>query len=93
MPDKFDLYDNAYGHYGADVYRQVRLETYTEDLGQTGWTTTEESDEIPRTLQLTRNSYVLEVGCGSGRYARRLGVKFRGPGNAAQYPGGFGSDG
>lgn len=72
MPDKVDLYDNAYGHYGADVYRQVRVETYGEDLGQTGWTTTQESEEIPRTLQLTRDAYVLEVGCGSGRYALQI---------------------
>ena len=72
MQDKVDLYDNAYGHYGADVYRQVRVETYGEDLGQTGWTTTEESNEIPRALQLTRDSYVLEIGCGSGRYALQL---------------------
>jgi SAM-dependent methyltransferase len=72
MPDKVDLYNNAYGHYGEDVYRQVRVETYGEDLGQTGWTTTQESGEIPRTLQLTRDSYVLEIGCGSGRYALQL---------------------
>jgi ubiquinone/menaquinone biosynthesis C-methylase UbiE len=89
MPGKVDLYDNAYAHYDADVYRQVRQETYAEDLGQTGWTTTEESNEIPRTLQLTRDSYVLEVGCGSGRYAlqvvasvgcRILGLDLNAPG-------------
>lgn len=89
MTAKVDLYDNAYGHYGADVYRQVRVETYGEDLGQTGWATTQESTEIPRTLQLTGDSYVLEVGCGSGRYAlqvaaaigcRILGVDLNAPG-------------
>jgi ubiquinone/menaquinone biosynthesis C-methylase UbiE len=72
MPDKVDLYDNAYGHYDADMYRQVRVETYGEDLGQTGWATTQESAEIPSTLQLTCDSYVLEVGCGSGRYALQI---------------------
>jgi SAM-dependent methyltransferase len=72
MPDKIDLYDNAYGHYDADVYRQVRLETYGEDLGQTGWTTTRESAEIPQTLQLNYDSQVLEIGCGSGRYALQI---------------------
>ena len=89
MLGKVDLYDNAYGHYDADVYRQVRVETYGEDLGQTGWATTQESSEIPRTLQLTRDSYVLEVGCGSGRYAlqitstigcRIMGVDLNAPG-------------
>jgi SAM-dependent methyltransferase len=67
-----DLYDNAYAHYDSDVYRQIRVETYGQDLGQTGWATTQESDEIPRTLQLTSNSYVLEIGCGSGRYALQI---------------------
>jgi ubiquinone/menaquinone biosynthesis C-methylase UbiE len=72
MSGTVDLYDNAYGHYGDDVYRQVRVETYGQDLGQTGWATTEESNEIPRTLRLTRDSNVLEIGCGSGRYALQI---------------------
>jgi SAM-dependent methyltransferase len=86
---KVDLYDNAYAHYDAELYRQIRVETYGEDLGQTSWVTTEESNEIPRTLGLTPNSYVLEIGCGSGRYAlqvaatvgcRILGFDINGPG-------------
>jgi ubiquinone/menaquinone biosynthesis C-methylase UbiE len=72
MSTPVDLYDNAYAHYDADVYRQVRIATYGQDLGQTGWTTTRESNEIPSTLQLTRNSHVLEIGCGSGRYALQV---------------------
>ena len=72
MSGTVDLYNNAYAHYGDDVYRDVRLATYGEDLGQTGWTTTEESNEIPRTLRLTRDSHVLEIGCGAGRYALQV---------------------
>lgn len=37
--------------------------------------TTEESHEIPRLLELTPNSDVLEIGCGSGRYALYLAEK------------------
>ena len=74
MAGKVDLYDNAYGHYGADVYQQIRVETYGDDLGQTSWVTTEESREIPKTLGLASHSYVLEVGCGSGRYALQVGA-------------------
>lgn len=74
MPAKVDLYDNAYGHYDADVYRQIRIETYGDDLGQTSWVTTQESKEIPQTLGLTCDSYALEVGCGSGRYALQVGA-------------------
>jgi SAM-dependent methyltransferase len=72
MPTMVDLYDNAYGNYDGEVYRQIRVETYGEDLGQTSWATTEESQEIPRALGLNSDSYVLEVGCGSGRYALQV---------------------
>jgi len=67
-----DLYNNAYAHYSDEVYGQIRLETYGEDLGQTGWATTEESNEIPRSLELTPRSSVLEIGSGSGRYALQV---------------------
>jgi SAM-dependent methyltransferase len=64
-----DVYNTSYGNYERDVYREVRLETYGEDFGQTSWVTTEESHDIPRRLELTPGSSVLEIGSGSGRYA------------------------
>jgi ubiquinone/menaquinone biosynthesis C-methylase UbiE len=76
MPEKVDLYDSAYSHYAADVYREVRIATYGEDLGQTSWVTNEESREIPRILRLTPACRVLEIGCGSGRYALQLAETF-----------------
>jgi SAM-dependent methyltransferase len=77
MPAKLDLYNGAYSHYEDDVYRQIRAETYGKDLGQTSWVTTEESDEIPLALELAPGSYVLEIGCGSGRYALQVGATAR----------------
>jgi SAM-dependent methyltransferase len=74
MTEKVDLYNRAYGNYGAEVYRQIRVETYGEDLGQTSWVTTEESNEIPRILRLIAQSNVLEIGSGSGRYALQVAV-------------------
>ena len=71
----FDLYNNAYGNYASDPYRQVRIETYGQDFGQTSWVTTEESLEIPQLLDLSRDSSVLEIGCGSGGYALHLAGK------------------
>jgi ubiquinone/menaquinone biosynthesis C-methylase UbiE len=68
----FDLYNNAYGNYASDPYRQVRIETYGQDFGQTSWVTTEESLEIPQLLGLGPDSSVLEIGCGSGGYALHL---------------------
>ena len=70
--EKVDLYNSAYWNYGAEVYRQIRMETYGEDLGQTSWVTTEESSEIPRLLGLTAESHVLDIGSGSGRYALQV---------------------
>jgi SAM-dependent methyltransferase len=72
MSAKVDLYDNAYTNYGAEVYRQVRIETYGQDFGQTSWVTTKESSEIPQMLHLEANSLALEIGCGSGGYALHL---------------------
>ena len=72
MAERVDLYDTAYANFAAEVYREVRLETYGEDFGQTSWVTTEESREIPKLLDLNTNSSVLEVGCGSGGYALHL---------------------
>ena len=72
MTEKVELYDSAYGNYGAEVYRQIRVETYGEDLGQTSWVTTEESSEIPRMLGITAASNVVEIGSGSGRYALQV---------------------
>lgn len=72
MSARVDLYDSAYSNYEADVYRQIRIATYGEDLGQTSWVTNQESEEIPQTLDLTPSSRVLEIGCGSGRYAVQI---------------------
>ncbi len=72
MPAPINLYDHAYGKYELDAYREVRIETYGEDLGQTSWVNSEESKQIPVWLNLTPTSSVLEIGSGSGRYALRI---------------------
>src|ERR1700745_1909020 len=72
MPGKVDLYDGEYGNYESDVYGQVRTETYGVDFGQTSWVTTEEAMQIHGFLEITSNSSVLEIGCGSGVYALHI---------------------
>ena len=67
-----DLYNSSYGNYALTTYAEIRLETYGEDYGQTSWVTTAESREIPKLLELSNQSSVLEVGCGSGGYAVHL---------------------
>ena len=76
MATKVDLYNGAYGNYEAEAYRQIRIETYGEDFGQTSWVTTEESNQIPEIINLSSDSSVFELGCGSGRYALHLAKKY-----------------
>jgi ubiquinone/menaquinone biosynthesis C-methylase UbiE len=82
MPNQVDLYDNAYSRVEDDIYRKIRTETYGQDLGQTSWVTTEESDSIPVLLKLNGDSVVLDIGCGSGLYdlylAKRIGCRITG---------------
>ncbi len=69
MPDKVELYDIAYENYASDLYRQIRLDTYGNDFGQTSWASLYESNHIPTQLKINQDSNVLELGCGSGGYA------------------------
>jgi SAM-dependent methyltransferase len=69
MTGNVDLYDSAYSNYALELYGEIRLDTYGEDYGQTSWVTTAESHELPELLQLSSDSLVLEIGCGSGGYA------------------------
>lgn len=54
MSPRVDLDDSAYANYGSEIYRQVRMETYGEDFGQTSRVSTEESRKIPQQPFLTR---------------------------------------
>jgi len=64
--ENVDLYGNAYGHFGAEVLAQVRLETYGEDIGQSGWITADEYRRFFAMLHLTSDSSVLDICSGSG---------------------------
>src|SRR5260370_1487165 len=68
-PEKVDMYNTSYLHLEHPAYREIRLETYGTDFGQTSWASPEEFTEIARILQVTKNSSDIEVGCGSGACA------------------------
>ena len=66
------LYESSYGSASDPAQVAVRLATYGEDFGQTGWMTGEEHDQIIRLLSIGEKDHVLEVACGAGGAARRL---------------------
>ena len=65
-PENVDLYGNAYGHFATSVLEQVRLETYGEDIGQSGWMTAEEYRWFFELLDLRPTSKVVDICSGSG---------------------------
>lgn len=70
MDERVPLYPSAYAGYG--IREQVRLLTYGDDLGQSGWMTADELDRFADWLGLGGDSRLLDVGCGSGGPALRL---------------------
>ena len=66
MPGNVDLYNTAYGNSATDAYREIRIETYGEDFGQTSWMDSREFHQIPHHLALSSASHVLEIGSGAG---------------------------
>lgn len=77
MPSPVDLYDSSYAGYSADVYREIRQETYGLDLGQTSWMVAEALHSFFSLLHLNASSRVLEVGCGVG-LAQTVGAEVTG---------------
>lgn len=72
MAEKADLYNTSYGNYADEMYRQIRVETYGEDLGQTSWMSLDEFRKIIQLLEVNQSSRVLEIGSGSGGSALHL---------------------
>jgi ubiquinone/menaquinone biosynthesis C-methylase UbiE len=70
-----NLYDGHYGQLAADPQREVRRETYDEDLGQASWITLAEAREWFRLLGLRPGRTALEVACGSGGVTCRMAVE------------------
>jgi len=65
--------DRPYGHYSkvyaqfdAQLYAEIRRDAFDEDIGQSGWSRTEEFRRFLAWLELTSSDRVLDVGCGSG---------------------------
>jgi SAM-dependent methyltransferase len=66
MANDVNLYDGYYRELTTDIQRDVRRETYGEDLGQSSWITGDEAREACDLLSLGPGQHLLEVACGSG---------------------------
>src|SRR4030095_3338045 len=72
MSEQVNLYQSTYSHFEEDALKKIRLETYGTDIGQNSWTTADEYHKFSSWLDLSANSHVLEIGCGSGGPANFL---------------------
>jgi ubiquinone/menaquinone biosynthesis C-methylase UbiE len=70
VSEDIPLYASAYAGFG--VRDQVRRATYGDDIGQSGWLTSDELERFAEWLGLNRESRLLDVGCGAGGPALRL---------------------
>ena len=86
MPNKegyrYDFYSAQYARFGSKLAAEVRREAYGEDLGQQGWRTLGEQNEIATLINHKPNTHLLDIACGSGgpalALAARTGCKLTG---------------
>jgi len=77
MSNPVDLYNSTYGNFREQVLAVIRQETYSQDIGQNSWITTEEYDTFYSWLNLNPGDHVLEIASGSGGPALYLTQKFK----------------
>jgi ubiquinone/menaquinone biosynthesis C-methylase UbiE len=65
-------YDANYGNFRMELYEQIRLEAFGEDIGQNSWLTADEQDGFLSWLTLTSEKILLDVACGAGGPALRI---------------------
>ena len=64
VPSETRPYGSIYKEFDSPLMRLLRQEAYGHDIGQHSWVTAEElTADIPR-LQLSRDSHLLDLGCG-----------------------------
>lgn len=80
--DRYEFYSEQYARFGSKLATEVRREAYGEDLGQQGWRTLAEQDEIATLISQKPNTHLLDIACGSGgpalALATRTGCKLTG---------------
>jgi len=72
-----NLYDGHYSDHSAGAQTKVRIEAYGEggDLGQSSWMTVAEVDKMMMLCNVTKDTRMLEIGCGVGLTAIYMAKK------------------
>ncbi len=65
-------YNAVYGNFEAELYAQIRRESFGEDIGQNSWLTADEQDRFLQWLGLSPGRLLLDVACGAGGPALRI---------------------
>lgn len=73
--DSSHHYDANYAHFQAELYAEMRREAFGEDIGQSSWLSADEQDRFLGALKLSAGKNLLDVACGSGGPALRIGEK------------------
>jgi cyclopropane fatty-acyl-phospholipid synthase-like methyltransferase len=67
-------YNANYGNFQTEMYAQIRREAFGEDIGQNSWLTSDEQDRFLEWLDLSPGKILLDVACGAGGPALRIGA-------------------
>jgi 2-polyprenyl-3-methyl-5-hydroxy-6-metoxy-1,4-benzoquinol methylase len=65
-------YSANYGNFESDLYAQIRIKAFGEDIGQNSWLTSDEQDRFVKWLNLSPEKTLLDVACGAGGPALRI---------------------
>jgi 2-polyprenyl-3-methyl-5-hydroxy-6-metoxy-1,4-benzoquinol methylase len=68
-------YDANYGNFQTELYSEIRREAFGEDIGQNSWLTADEQDRFLDWLNLAPGKTLLDVACGAGGPALRVGAR------------------
>lgn len=62
----YEFYSAQYSQFSSLLATEIRREAYGEDLGQQGWRTLDEQQELIGLVNERPHGRLLDVACGSG---------------------------
>lgn len=71
------FYDSQYSNIREETYIQIRKETYGDDFGQISWITKDEWEQFFSFQEISSESKILEIACGSGGVSLLIAQRFK----------------